>query len=104
MKGLMIEYTIKETEIYTHWFNSLKDKNAKVHIGKRIDRIKDGNFWDYKLLKGIRNIFELRIDYGSGYRVYFKKRGKEIIILLCGGVKKSQAQDIEKAKMIASEV
>ena len=104
MKRLMIEYSIKETEVYTNWFNSLKDKNAKVSIGKRIDRMKDGNFGDYKPLKGVSNIFELRIDYGSGYRVYFKKRGKVIIILLCGGVKKSQTSDIEKAKMIASEV
>jgi len=104
MKTLMKEYIIKETEIYTSWFNSLKGKNAKVSIGKRIDRMKDGNFGDYKPLKGVSNIFELRIDYGLGYRVYFKKRGNEIIILLCGGVKKSQTRDIEKAKIIASEV
>ena len=66
----------------------------------RLDRIEDGNFGDAKSIGG--GVSELRIDYGSGYRVYFTRRGKSVVILLCGGDKGSQSQDIVRAKALAA--
>lgn len=68
----------------------------------RLDRLADGNFGDHKSVKG--GVFELRIDYGPGYRVYLFQRGKELVILLCGGDKRTQDADIAKAKRLKEEI
>ncbi|MCM2294762.1 type II toxin-antitoxin system RelE/ParE family toxin [Allorhizobium sp. BGMRC 0089] len=95
----MIE--VRKTQSFTDWLKSLKDVRAKARIQVRIDRLSLGLLGDAKFFDGIG---ELRIDYGPGYRVYFVQRGKEIIILLSGGDKSTQAKDIKKAKEMAKEV
>ena len=82
-------------EPFKDWIGSL-DYSTQERILTRINRIKFGNFGDYKNLGD--GVFELRFDFGSGYRIYFGKSGNKIIILLCGGDKKTQNKDIEKAK------
>ena len=69
---------------------------ARAKIRARLDRVEEGNLGDYKSVG--EGVFELRIDYGSGYRIYFGQEGSRIIILLCGGDKSTQAQDIRKAQ------
>ena len=90
----MIE--VKQTSIFRAWMSGLRDRVAAARIAKRIDRLKAGNPGDVKPVGG--GISEMRIDHGPGYRVYYVQRGAEIIVLLCGGDKKSQARDIETAK------
>ena len=77
----------------------LKDERARALIASRLDRLAFGNPGDVKPVG--QGISELRIDYGPGYRVYFMRRGSEIIILLCGGDKSTQATDIKTAKRLA---
>jgi putative addiction module killer protein len=93
----MIE--IQETDIYHEWFESLKDKRAKARIDVRIRRVSLGNFGDVKPVG--KGISELRIDYGTGYRVYFTEHGNTLVILLCGGDKSTQAKDIQQAHELA---
>src|ERR1019366_10808356 len=90
-----------QTETFRRWRNRLKDERARVLIASRLDRLAYGNAGDVKPV-GL-GISELRIDYGPGYRIYFKKLGKTIIILLCGGDKSTQAKDIQTAKRLAAE-
>lgn len=78
------------------WFDSLPDRRAKAKIRARLDRVEAGNFGDCKSVGD--GVFELRIYYSSGYRVYFGQEGSAIIILLCGGDKSTQEKDINKAK------
>ncbi|MES2677023.1 MAG: type II toxin-antitoxin system RelE/ParE family toxin [Pseudomonadota bacterium] len=87
--------TNRSKEPFNDWLYGL-DQETKNKVFNRISRIKNGNFGDYKNL-GF-GIFELRFDFGSGYRIYFGKKDHKIIILLCGGNKKTQNKDIEKAK------
>jgi len=88
-------YKAYKTEIFSKWHNLLKDIKGKIAIARRIDRAEKGNFGD--------SVFEMRVDFGPGYRVYYILKGCEIIILLCGGDKSSQKIDIDKAKEIAQE-
>ena len=89
---------IRETESFIKWFVKLRDIQAKARISSRIARLAEGNSGDSRFLG---DISELRIDYGPGYRVYYKDTGKEIIILLCGGDKSTQEADIRRARIIA---
>ena len=91
--------TVRETADFEKWMRGLKDRKTRLVINARIRRISVGNFGNTKSVGG--NVSELVIDYGPGYRVYFTRRGREIIILLCGGDKSSQSRDIETAKQIA---
>lgn len=83
------------SEVITEWLAGLKDIRARARISVRIDRLAAGNFGDCKPIRD--GVSELRVDYGPGYRVYFGKLGKMIILLLCGGDKRTQDADIEKA-------
>lgn len=94
-------YKVLQTETYKKWFKKLRDNVAKQSITWRIERMKNGNFGDSKTVGG--GVFELRIDVGKGYRVYFKNNGKEIIILLVGGDKSTQEADIKTAKKMAED-
>ena len=94
--------TIHETENFKNWIRGLKDRIAQAIINARIRRISAGNFGDVKPVGN--NVSELRVDYGPGYRVYFTRHGKEIVILLCGGDKSTQDKDIETAKQIANSL
>lgn len=93
----MIE--IRQTDIYKKWFASLKDRNAKARIDIRIRRISLGNLGDVKPVA--EGVSEIRIDYGPGYRIYFVQEQSSLIILLCGGDKSTQSQDIQRAHMFA---
>ncbi len=96
----MIE--IRKTEVFTNWFNGLKDRRAKARVQARIDRLKFGHFGDVAPVgEGVR---ELRIFYGPGYRVYFVQRGLMLVILLSGGDKSTQSSDIVKAKKLARQL
>ncbi|HHG6032645.1 TPA: type II toxin-antitoxin system RelE/ParE family toxin, partial [Pseudomonas aeruginosa] len=81
--------------------SKLKDRRAKAVIAARIFRLANGLPGDVSPVG--QGVSELRIHYGPGYRVYFQQRGTEIVILLCGGDKSSQARDIEMAKRLANE-
>lgn len=88
-------------EPFHEWLAELKVKKAHSAILTRIDRLRSGNFGDYKSLGG--NLYELRIYYRPGYRVYFGLLEEDIVILLCGGTKKTQRQDIQKAQFYWEE-
>jgi len=93
----MIE--IRKTDIFSNWFNGLRDRRAKARIQARIDRIEVGHFGDVAPVG--EGISELRIFYGPGYRVYFVKKGLAVVILLSGGDKSTQNSDIVEAKKLA---
>lgn len=93
---------IKQTEIYQKWEHKLRDRKAKAAIAARIFRLANGLPGDVAPVGG--GISELKIHYGSGYRIYFKQNGNEIILLLCGGDKSTQSRDIEVAKKLAKEL
>ena len=92
---------VLQTERFAKWLRKLKDNLAKVAITRRIERLEQGNFGDSKSVG--EKVFELRIDVGKGYRVYFMDRSSEIIILLVGGNKNTQSDDIKTAKRLAKE-
>lgn len=91
--------SVLTTERFDRWFDGLRDSTARSRIHARIDRIEDGHFGDYKSVGA--QVFEARIHFGPGYRLYFTLRGKEVVILLAGGDKSSQRQDIEVAVLEA---
>lgn len=93
---------ILTTAVFDRWFGRLRDRKAAARVQARIDRAEAGNLGDCRPVGG--SVSELRIDYGPGYRVYFVRRGLEVIILLAGGGKGSQAKDIEAAKALAKQV
>ena len=90
---------VRRTGEFIRWFQKLRDSRARFRIYKRIERLTEGNPGDVKPVG--EGISEMRIDYGPGYRVYYKDTGREIIILLCGGDKRTQEADIAEAKKIA---
>ncbi|MBQ1713896.1 MAG: type II toxin-antitoxin system RelE/ParE family toxin [Treponema sp.] len=92
---------VVQTDTSKKWFKNVKDYTAKFAIGQRIERMQQGNFGDSKSVGD--GVFELRVDVGKGYRVYFTNDGEEIVILLVGGDKSTQDSDIAKAKKMAKE-
>ena len=95
-------YRIKFTKTYRLWYSNLNDIRAKARIDIRLNSVKKGNFGDQRSVGN--GIFELRIDYGQGYRIYYKKVKENIVVLLCGGDKSTQEEDIETAKKILKEL
>lgn len=97
MSAHQIEYYCRSdgNAPYEDWFKSLQDIEAKAIIRTRLNRVQVGNFGDCKPLRD--GVHELKIDFGPGYRVYFGKIGLTIVLILCGGPKKSQAKDISLA-------
>ncbi len=96
----MIE--IRKTDVFTNWFNSLRDRRAKARIQARIDRLEVGHFGDVAPVG--EGVSELRIFYGPGYRVYFVRQSSVVVILLSGGDKSTQNSDIVKAKELANQL
>lgn len=96
----MIE--IFQTTEFSNWIRDLKDKTARFRIVVQIDKLKLGNFKNSKTLGG--GLFELKVDHGPGYRVYFIKKEQKIVILLCGGDKSTQQKDITKAQKMVKEL
>ena len=95
-------FIIEETEIFSEWLENLSDHLAVIHIVKRIERAKLGNFGDHKSVGD--GIFEMRITQGKGYRLYYARKGDITYLLICGGDKSTQQSDIEKAKSIWHEI
>ena len=93
----MIE--IRKTADFAQWLDGLQDLHARARVQTRIERLAAGNPGDVEPVG--EGVSELRINYGPGYRVYFKKRGRELIILLAGGDKSTQAKDIKAAIRLA---
>lgn len=93
---------VRQTVTYSTWFESLRDRAAKVRIDIRIRRLSLGNPGDVKPVG--EGVSELRVNFGPGYRVYFARRGNEYVVLLSGGDKSSQDSDIREAKALAREL
>jgi len=96
----MIE--VRKTDVFSNWFNALRDKRAKARIQARIDRLEAGHFGDVASVG--EGVSELRIFYGPGYRVYFVRQGLAVVILISGGNKSTQNSDIIKAKELAKQL
>jgi putative addiction module killer protein len=94
--------TIYTTEVFDKWFNHLRDRQAARRIQVRIDRAEDGHFGDCSPVG--HGVSEMRIHFGPGYRVYFVQHGLEVVVLLAGGDKSSQANDIAEAIGLARQL
>jgi putative addiction module killer protein len=92
---------VRQTDVFAAWFAGLKDREARARITVRIRRLSLGNPGDVKPVGS--GVSEMRIDYGPGYRVYFIRRGDTVVILLCGGDKRTQDRDIARALELAQE-
>ncbi len=99
-KTHMIE--VRQTVEFGEWLDRLKDRRAAARIAKRILRLQDGLLGDVKPVG--QGVSEARVDHGPGYRVYFVQRGNVLIVLLCGGDKRTQQPDIAKALALAKDL
>ena len=90
---------VRKTVTFAKWLDCLSNVQARARVLARIDRLADGNPGDVKSVG--EGVLEMRIDYGPGYRVYYVVRGRELIVLLAGGDKHSQARDIKTALRLA---
>jgi len=90
---------IRKTELFAQWLDGLRDLQARARVQARIERLAAGNRGDVAPVG--EGVSELRIHHGPGYRVYFKQRGRELMILLAGGDKRTQARDIKTALRLA---
>jgi putative addiction module killer protein len=82
-------------DVFSDWLRQVRDTKAKAAIVRRVNRIEQGNFGDHKPCR--EGVWELRIDVGPGYRVYYARAGEAVVLLLCGGDKRTQEADISKA-------
>jgi putative addiction module killer protein len=96
----MAMFEIRKTDNFAKWIDGLSDIHARARILVRIERLAAGNPGDVKPVG--EGVSELRINYGPGYRVYYKKHGMKVIILLAGGDKKTQSKDIKTALKLAN--
>jgi putative addiction module killer protein len=87
--------TEDQRDVYVDWLEKLKDVTAKIAVVRRVARMESGNFGDHKFCRD--GVSELRIDVGAGYRVYYAMAGKQLVLLLCGGDKRTQHVDIDRA-------
>ncbi len=94
--------TIRQTETFRNWERRIKDLRAKAAIAARIFRLANGLAGDVESVG--EGVCEMRIHYGPGYRLYFMNESDRIVLLLCGGAKRSQKRDIETAKRLAREM
>ncbi len=92
-------FEIRKTETYSQWLDGLRDIRARARIQVRVERLATGNAGDVRPVG--EGVSEMRIDYGSGYRVYFMKHGREVVVLLAGGDKRTQTADIKTAVRLA---
>ena len=95
-------FEVRQTERFRKWLAGLRDERARARILKRLDRAQAGNLGDVAPVG--EGVSEMRIFHGPGYRLYFVQRGSELIVLLCGGDKSTQAADITEAKAMAKEI
>jgi putative addiction module killer protein len=98
MKTYEIEHYLSPGEhrdLYIDWLKRLRDMQARIAVARRVTRIEQGNFGDHKFC--CEGVWELRIDTGPGYRVYYALSGRRVVLLLCGGDKRMQGADIAQA-------
>ena len=93
-------YQLRETDVFGKWLRALRDMRAKARILARLESARLGNLGGARSVGG--GVSEMRIDVGAGYRVYFTRRQRVILVLLCGGDKSSQTKDIARAKQMAN--
>jgi putative addiction module killer protein len=94
-----MEYNLLSTPDFSAWLTGLRDSKARTRVQARIDRFVVGLFGDVKFLRD--GVWEMRVDYGPGYRVYFSRRRERVVVLLAGGDKRTQRKDIERAAVLA---
>lgn len=95
-------FTVLQTEEFVAWLDHLKDKRAQVRIAARLRQAESGNLGDWQPIQG--EVSELRVDYGPGYRLYFARRGRIIVVILNAGDKSTQKRDIRRALKLAAEL
>ena len=95
-------FTVQLTSQFEEWLDDLDDQRAQVRIAARLRQAEAGNLGDWKSVGG--EISEMRVNFGPGYRLYFTRRGKILIVMLAGGNKSSQAADIRRAKRILEQL
>ena len=95
-------FSIRQTEAFVGWLDDLKDKKAQIRIAARLRQAQAGNLGDWQTIEG--EVAEMRVHYGPGYRLYFVRRGRVIVVLLNAGDKSTQKRDIRRAVKLASEL
>ena len=95
-------YQVQQSDVFSRWLAALRDARAKARVIARIDSAKFGNLGDAKSVGG--GVHEMRVHVGAGYRIYFARIGKVVLLLLCGGDKSSQVRDIARARRLLSEL
>ena len=95
-------FTIRQTEEFVAWLDDLKDKRAQVRIAARLRQVEAGSLGDWQPVEG--EVSELRVNFGPGYRLYFVRRGRVIVVMLNAGDKASQKRDIRRALKLAAEL
>jgi putative addiction module killer protein len=95
-------YRVLETNNFLEWLDNLKDLSTRIRLARRLDRARLGNLGDVKALSD--GIYEMREKFGPGWRMYYVLRGKTIIVMLGGGDKSSQSNDIKAAKRLAKQL
>ena len=98
----MVVIEVRKTEAFAKWLDEIRDVRARARVLVRIERLSTGNPGDVKPVG--EGVSELRIEYGPGYRIYYKMQGRKVIILLAGGDKHSQARDIKTALRLAKNL
>jgi putative addiction module killer protein len=95
-------FTLIRTAVFDNWLKTLRDQRAQERIAQRLVRVEYGDLGDAQPVGD--KVYELRIDYGPGYRLYYTRQGERILILLCGGDKSDQKRDIKRAITLAAEL
>ena len=95
-------YQVRQTDAFARWLVALRDVRAKARILARLDSTRLGNLGDTRSVGG--GVSEMRIDVGAGYRIYFTRRQRIVVILLCGGDKSTQTKDIARAQLLAEAI
>lgn len=99
---MSMKYSLETTEVYDKWFRKLKDRLHKIKILARLNRVENGNFGDFKQINS--TLYELRLFFGPGFRIYYSIKGGRIVLLLAGGDKSSQQKDINNASELLSQM
>jgi putative addiction module killer protein len=98
----MLVIEIRQTDTFADWLRELRDRRAAARIAERLRRLALGSAGDVRPIG--HGLSELRVDYGPGYRVYYVQRGAVLFVILCGGDKTTQRQDITRAQALAKEI
>ena len=102
MDTLHLMFTVRLTQEFQDWLDSLRDRRAQIRIVARLRLVEAGSLGDWKSVGG--ELSEMRVDYGPSYRLYFTRRDRVLIVVLAGGDKSSQARDIQRAKRLLGEL